>query len=234
MVISECDGGPTGRQVATDRDKRFDTGLPRTYTIHVQLNGLDDDTSLEDLAAQLDAIDGLAASISPTGALDLVAESSDITFAFDGDTSGALAALGINTFFTGSSAGSLGVNSELTNGTGSALKFAASLDGVGQGSENVLRLAEFLERPLESAGGTSIVDIYNGLISNVTQGSSISQSVAEGFRVFEGTLEGQQQAVSGVSIDEEAVKMITLQRIFQASARYIQTVSELMDILVEL
>ena len=39
---------------------------------------------------------------------------------------------------------------------------------------------------------------------------------------------GQQQAVSGVSIDEEAVKMLTLQRIYQASAKYIQTVSDLL------
>ena len=58
--------------------------------------------------------------------------------------------------------------------------------------------------------------------------------MAEGFRVFEGTLEGQQQAVSGVSIDEEAVKMITLQRIYQASAKYIQTFRELLDMLVNL
>ena len=52
--------------------------------------------------------------------------------------------------------------------------------------------------------------------------------------MFEGTLIGQQQAVSGVSLDEEAIKMITLQRIYQASARYIQTVAELLDLLVEL
>ena len=75
--------------------------------------------------------------------------------------------------------------------------------------------------------------MYNQLLNEVTQGSSIAQSVAEGFRVFEGTLEGQQQAVSGVSIDEEAIKMITLQRIYQASARYIQTISELLDIVGE-
>ena len=40
--------------------------------------------------------------------------------------------------------------------------------------------------------------------------------------------------MSGVSIDEEAVKMMTLQRIYQASAKYIQTISELLDLLVNL
>jgi flagellar hook-associated protein 1 FlgK len=41
-------------------------------------------------------------------------------------------------------------------------------------------------------------------------------------------------AISGVSLDEEAVRMITLQRAFQASARYIATISELLEILANL
>jgi len=58
--------------------------------------------------------------------------------------------------------------------------------------------------------------------------------VAEGYRTFEGTLQGQQQAISGVSIDDEAVNMLTLQRIYQASAKYIQTISDLLDMLVKI
>jgi flagellar hook-associated protein 1 FlgK len=193
----------------------------------------DEDTTLADLTAQLDAIDGLAASASLTGRLELTAESTDVEFAFSGDTSGVLAALGLNTFFTGSSAATLGVNDEL-KGVGDAAKFAASLGGIGEDSRNAERLAVFLDQPLESTGDASLSDIYNQLLNEVTQGSSVAQSVAEGFRVFEGTLEGQQQAVSGVSIDEEAIKMITLQRIYQASARYIQTVAELLDVLVRI
>src|SRR6202008_2876839 len=84
--------------------------LTTTHTVLVDLNGLDDDTSLDDLAASLDAIDGLTATISAAGRLELGVESPDLEFAFAGDTSGVLAALGINTFFTGSSAGSLDVH----------------------------------------------------------------------------------------------------------------------------
>ena len=127
----------------------------------------------------------------------------------------------------------IGVNDEL-KGISNAGKFAASLGGIGEDSRNAERLAAFLDQPLESAGNASLSDMYNQLLNEITQGSSIAQSVAEGFRVFEGTLEGQQQAVSGVSIDEEAIKMITLQRIYQASAKYIQTISELLDMLVNL
>jgi flagellar hook-associated protein 1 FlgK len=210
-----------------------DDSSTTTTTILVDLDGLDDDTSLNSLAAELDAIDGLAASVSSNGALQLSAESTDVEFAFSGDTSGVLAALGLNTFFTGSTAAALGVNAEV-KGISNAGKFAASQGGVGEDSRNAERLAAFLDQPIESAGNASFTDLYNQVLNEVTQGSSISKSVAEGFRVFEDTLQGQAQAVSGVSIDEEAIKMITLQRIYQASARYIQTISELLDILVSL
>jgi flagellar hook-associated protein 1 FlgK len=207
--------------------------LTKTHSIRVDLNGIDDDTSLTDLAVQLNSIEGLSATITTAGRLQLKSESTDVEFAFAGDTSGVLAALGLNTFFTGSTAGNLGVNNEL-KGIDNAAKFAASLNGIGEDSANAERLAPFLDLPLNSAGNASLADLYNQLINEVTRGSAISQSLAEGFRVFEGTLEGQQQAVSGVSLDEEAIKMITLQRIYQASAKYIQTLAELLDLITTL
>ncbi len=207
--------------------------LTHTHTIHIDLDGLDEDTSLNSLAQQLNAIDGISASVTATGQLQLNADSTDIEFAFSGDTSGTLAALGLNTFFTGSTAATIGVNGELT-GIANAGKFAASLGGIGQDSANAERLSGFLDQPLESAGNTSLTDLYSQMLNEVTQGSSVAQSVAQGFRTFESTLQGQQQAVSGVSIDEEAVNMLTLQRIYQASAKYIQTISDLLDMLVKI
>jgi flagellar hook-associated protein 1 FlgK len=206
--------------------------LTRTHTISIDLNGLDEDTTLATLAQQIDAIDGVSASITTAGQLSIRADSTDIDFSFSGDTSGVLAALGLNTFFTGSSAATLGVNDEVI-GINNVGKFAASLDGVGIGTRNAERLAAFMDQPIESAGGASLSELYDQLINQVTQGSSVAQSVAEGFRTFEGSLDGQAQAVSGVSIDEEAVKMMTLQRIYQASAKYIQTISELLDLLTK-
>jgi flagellar hook-associated protein 1 FlgK len=207
--------------------------ITHTQQINISLDGLDDDTTLASLVQQLDAIDGISASVTSTGTLQLKSDSSDIEFAFSGDTSGTLAALGINTFFTGSTAANIGVNAEI-KGIDNAGKFAASTDGIGNGSGNAERLAAFMDQPLTSASNSSLSDLYNQLINDVTQGSSVSQSVAEGYRTFEGTLQAQQQAVSGVSIDEEAVKMLTMQRIYQASAKYIQTVSDLLDMLVKL
>src|SRR5690606_37043605 len=41
------------------------TGLTKTIDIFVKLNGLDDDTSLQDIRDQLEAIDGLSAEFTP-------------------------------------------------------------------------------------------------------------------------------------------------------------------------
>jgi flagellar hook-associated protein 1 FlgK len=113
-------------------------------------------------------------------------------------------------------------------------KFAASAGGIGEDTEIAERLGAFLDQPLDSADGSSLATLYDRFISNTTQASTVTQSVAEGFRVFETALGSQQMATSGVSLDEEAVKMITFQRAFQASARYITTIAELLDVLVNL
>ena len=86
------------------------TGLTTTTDIRVDLNGLDDDTSLADLAAQLDAIDGVSATITPSRRLRIQTDTSFVRFSFGGDTSGVLAALGLNTFFSGSQASDIGVS----------------------------------------------------------------------------------------------------------------------------
>ncbi|MBN8626571.1 MAG: flagellar hook-associated protein FlgK, partial [Planctomycetes bacterium] len=82
--------------------KNTQTGLTKTTQIKVDLNGLDDDdTTLNSLVAQLEAIDGVSASLDVRGRLVLTADAPNSQFAFGDDTSGVLAALGINTFFSG-------------------------------------------------------------------------------------------------------------------------------------
>ncbi len=221
-----------------------ETNLTGSTTIQVHLHGMDNDTTLADLAAQIDAIDGISASITVRGQLRIKADSSNVDFSFsaadtnraasgDNGTGGVLAALGLNTFFTGSTAASLGVNEQL-QGVANADKFAASLGGLGVDTRNAELLSVFMDRPIQSADGSSLSDLQNQLVSEVTQGSSVAKSVADGFHTFESSLEGQRQSASGVSIDEEAVNMLTLQRIYQASAKYIATISDLLDQLVKL
>ena len=204
------------------------------YDIFVDLNGLDGDTTLTSLAAAIDAADGVSASVNFNNELVITADSEAIEFSFSGDTSGALAALGLNTFFTGSEAGQLGVNQVLRENATAGAKFAASGSGLGDGNEIALQLMSLNDAALGSLDGGTISGVYDQLINNTTQGATVTSAVADGLRVFEGTLSAEVAAVSGVNLDEEAIDMIMLQQTYQAAARYISTVSEMLDIIVAL
>jgi len=210
------------------------TGLKQTTNVLVDLNGLGEETTLESLAAALDAANGVSAVVTPTGKLTISSDSPDHEFAFADDTSGVLAALGLNTFFSGSRAGDIGVNSMLTADAEAPAKFAASRGGIGADTENAMELANFLDRQLETHNGATLSVLYDRLVGETVQGSTVAQAVAEGSRVFEQTLRGQKLATSGVSLDEEAVRLMAYQHSFQASARYIGVLEELFGILVNL
>jgi flagellar hook-associated protein 1 FlgK len=53
-------------------------------------------------------------------------------------------------------------------------------------------------------------------------------------RHYQQALEGEHLAISGVNLDEEAVRMIAYQRAFQASAKVIATVNEMLETLLNL
>jgi flagellar hook-associated protein 1 FlgK len=214
--------------------KIFDTqtnATTKTYRFDLKLEGEATDTSLDDLVADINDKGELSATIDSTGRLTINSLSSAQDFYFANDDSGFLAAIGLNTFFTGSSASNMGVNQTLLD---DPEKFAASSDGIGQGTDNAVDMVAFLDRSLETANEFTITDVYDRMVGGLTQSSSVSRAVAEGFSVFEETLRGQSLSISGVNIDEEVIRMISFQRAYQATARYISTVSSMMDTLINL
>ncbi len=208
------------------------TGLTERSDVFIKLDGLDNaDTTLNNLVAQLAAINGVEASVDADGRLRIQSSTGQQEIAFANDTSGVLAALGINTFFRGSSAADIGVSQTMLADPG---KFAASRGGIGADTHGAVELGGFLERPLAAHHGISISALYDRLVGDVTQSASVANSVANGYRVFEAALEAQHLSVSGVSLDEETIKLLQYQRAFQATARYIATLDELLEILVSL
>lgn len=206
------------------------TGLTTTHNVPVDLDGLGEDTTLNDVAKILNEIPGLTARVNSENKLEIEATAGQ-EFTFSNDTSGLLAALGINTFFKGSSATDIGVSAIVQQ---DPAKFAASRGGIGVDTHNAVTLAEYLDLPVASENGDTLGVLYDRLTAGVTQASSIAQSTAEGARTFEETLRAQKMAISGVSLDEEAVQMISYQRAFQASARFISVLSDLFDVLVNI
>lgn len=203
----------------------------QTKDILVKLNGLPDDTTLDDLVSQLSTVPGLTVSVTPTRQLQLKTNSATQEFAFANDTSGILAALGIGTFFSGSSATGLSINQAVATDPS---KFAASDTGIGAGTGTAQLLATFLDRPLDTADGQSLNTLQQNLINGVTEASASTSAAAQGFDSFKDGLKSQQLAVSGVNLDEEVIQMMTYQHMYQMNAKFISTINELLDVLAKI
>jgi flagellar hook-associated protein 1 FlgK len=202
-----------------------------TTTIDVNLSGVGQETTLNSLAAALNEVTGIKATASSTGELTIETLNSKSQFSFSSDSSGVLAALGLNTFFTGSTALDIGVNEVVQDNPGT---FAASTEGIGSDTTNATTLADINNVALKSKDGKTLSYLYDKMISDVTQASSVAQSSASAAGTFQSTLQAQETSISGVNIDEEAVSMMAYQTAYQACAKYITALNELFDTLLSM
>ena len=202
-----------------------------TERIQVRVLGQVTDSTINSIAQQIDAVAGISASVSSAGRLEIRSDSPTSEFTFSEDTSGFLAAIGVNTFFTGDSGTNIGVNELLVE---SSDYLAVSSGGIGNDTDVLTQLIDLVDQPADHLDGRSVRDKYEDTIAILGQRISLQQSATEGLRNFYTTLQSQHLAITGVNIDEEAIKMITYQRAFQASSRVIATAAEMLDILVAL
>ncbi|MCU0711438.1 MAG: flagellar hook-associated protein FlgK [Pirellula sp.] len=207
------------------------TGETKSFDFPVRQLGQESDTTASELAAAINDVSGLSASITNDGRFEIKSDSPAISFSFANDTSGALAALGINTFFSGNSASTIAVKQEIIS---DQTLLAVSLDGVGNGAANAIRLSEAFSSPNELLGGRSLNGIYDSIVSEMTRDINTQKGVTDGLRNFMQTLEAKHLGISGVSLDEEAVKMLLYQKAFQATAKVVSAAAELLDTLVNI
>lgn len=209
------------------------TGAKQTYVVNIDLDGIDaaNDTSLNGIVAQLGGIDNLSAAVNPAGQLQIDAVGADYELTFSNDSSGVLAALGVNTFFAGSSAADIAMNDRVLQNPS---LLAAGLGHVEGDNRNALAVAALREQPLADLNGLSVVEVWNRHVEDyaVRLGQTIQDVQSKG--VVRSSLEAQQQAVSGVNADEEAINLLTYQRAYQGSARFLSVVDELMQTLLSL
>ncbi|MCA9021433.1 MAG: flagellar hook-associated protein FlgK, partial [Planctomycetaceae bacterium] len=206
------------------------TGITNTVTVNVDLDGIGGDTTLNSLSASINGVANLNSSVSTDGRLSISADS-DYEFRFSNDTSGALAAIGINTLFTGGDSSDIGINSVVSQNQ----QFLATGQGGGPSDgSNAVLLASFSENPIDSLGGISLDDYYEKIVSNLAQSSASEGALAEGAQTFRDSLLSQREQFSGVSIDEETINVLTYQRAFQSAARLVSTIDELFTILLNI
>lgn len=212
------------------------TGSEQRVRIEVDLDGIDnagvagfaDDATLASLVVDLNAVADLTVTITASGQLQFDA-GAGFEFSFANDTSGALATLGINTFFTGVDAQDIGVRQELTDNP--QLLVAGLTEG---SNEAALAIAQLRDSPVDSTGGVSLTEHWRQTTERIavqTRAAGTRAIAASDVRL---ALESQEAAISGVSLDEETINLITYQRQYQAAAQFINVIDEMTQILLSL
>lgn len=210
--------------------RNLQSGQTEVTTVSIDLDGLGADTSLEDLRAALDGIDHVNATITTEGKLQITTDTGS-EIRFSNDNSGVLASLGINTFFTGSDSGDIGINSRIVQDQ----RLLASGQGGGPAdNSNLLKLSQFIDKPIDGLNGISIDRFYTQLIGTTAQSGAAEESLSTGFQNFRDSLKTQREQNSGVSLDDEAIRIMNLQRAYQAAARIVSTIDQLLNTLLEM
>lgn len=97
---------------------------------------------------------------------------------------------------------------------------------------NVIQELQF--RPLMDDGKYSFDDFYNSKVGEIGLLSQRAQSSLENQKNSLDQLKNIRESVSGVSLDEEAAKMIEFQKSYEASARMIKVADEMFDTVLNL
>lgn len=214
------------------------TGTPVASRIDVNLDGTGGGTTLETLAADInDNVDGVTATITGDNRMTLTAEEgSTFTFGFDGqdaraDTSGVLAALGINTLFTGSNAQDIAINESVAE---QPLRLAAAqvfLPGDGTNAGRISALGTAVSRTL---GDASLSGFFRSIANAVALKVAAVRDEQEATSSIATSLRTQRESISGVNLDEEAISLLKFQRAFQSTSRFIRVVDDLIAELISL
>ena len=131
--------------------------------------------------------------------------------------------------FTGAS--DITVNDLIVNDT-NLIAAAANTEGVPGGNSNAIAMAEIQNQLLMSGGSATIDDFYNGLVSDVGRFVSQAKVNMDHQSTVSLQLATYREEVSGVSMDEEMVNMIQFQSAYNAAAKLVSTVDEMLNTLI--
>lgn len=120
-------------------------------------------------------------------------------------------------FFTGTTAAALAVN--VTAATINSGSTAAA------GANDIARA-------IAALGNGTADNLYATLVSRVGHEVSVAEATATSSDALRSTIENRKLSVTGVSLDEEMANMIRFQRAYQASARTMSTMDEMLDVLI--
>lgn len=197
-----------------------------------------DTDSLDDLVADINtAFAGeLTASVDSDGQLQL-SSGTDLSFEIAADSTNLMAALGVNTFFTGTDASSISLDSYVTDDVSHINAGTVGSDGlVSSGSNDVASSIFNLSTETVTVGGqqSSLADYLSGIVSSVGSAASSTELKQTYAQTSTDYYYDQQASASEVNIDEELVDLTKYQQAYQAAAEIITVTRAMMETVLDM
>ena len=181
-----------------------------------------------------DAIEILPGVQMALAAGDLEASHGD-AFGFDliddSDSANVLGALQIAALFTGSGAADVDVAAAVA---ADPRLLAGSRSGDPGDGSNFLSLAGLRELGLAGLSGRTFTQGFGDLVASVGVDVESNRTAGEAQVQLVMTLENQRESISGVNQDEEMLHLLEYQHLYQAAGKYLQTLSETQQTLLDL
>ncbi|MBW7990130.1 MAG: flagellar hook-associated protein FlgK [Planctomycetes bacterium] len=172
---------------------------------------------------KLDLGNGIKISLS-TGDLN-AGETFDVDAFSSADTSGLLAAVGINTFLSGNSASDIAVCSDIAATPG---RVASALGANMTDNTNALRMYGLRDQALTSLNSMTPGEFYRQMVTDIGQQLFVKKARKDNIESMVQNLSNQQSETSGVNINDEAAQMLAFEQMFQAMSKYLSTIQSLM------
>jgi flagellar hook-associated protein 1 FlgK len=147
------------------------------------------------------------------------------------DTSGFLAAAGMNTFFSGASASAMQVCSDVLDSPG---RIATALGGDLTDNTGALRLAAVRDQGIEGLAGMTPSEYYQRTVTDLGQQVALKQSRQQNLEAMLQSLQKQRSDVSSVNINDEAAQLLVFEQMFQAAAKYLSGLQATMTSLMNM
>jgi flagellar hook-associated protein 1 len=129
-------------------------------------------------------------------------------------------------FFTGTSASDIAVDTNIINDVN---LIAASGTGAPGDNSNSIAIVNLQNGLLMSGGTATYDDFYNSLVSDVGIDAQSAQMNYDHQTAMASSLDNYRESISGVSLDEEMVNLVKFQHAYDAAAKLISAVDEMMN-----
>ncbi|MHC4521009.1 MAG: hypothetical protein ACYTAS_20645, partial [Planctomycetota bacterium] len=147
------------------------------------------------------------------------------------DTSGFLAAAGMNTFFLGTGASDMAVCQRIMDDPG---RVATAIGGGLADNVAALRLSGVRDERVGSLDDLTPHEYYQRMIASLGQDVALKEARKTNIEAMLANLKEQQSDISGVNINDEAAQLLVFEKMFQAVAKYLGSLQTAMTALMDI